>query len=312
MSDVWSWLKVYLKGVAMGAADAVPGVSGGTIALITGIYSRLINSLSSPDAEKFMQGVNHLKRFDLEEIISMLLEMDVPFLIVLGTGIASSVIFVLNVVHILLENFTVTTYSFFIGLIAASAVILYREVDLSEGYSKLAALLGFLFAFIVSGIGATSLGHGPFVVFFSGAVAVSAMILPGISGSLILVILGQYDYMSQAVSKASESLLGFFETGDMASFIESVVPVVIFLGGAVTGVLSLVKVVDYALNRSKQVTMAFLVSLMAGALRAPYLQIEKVLIEEEIAWLEIVPEFSGAVILGAIAIVLLDRNTSEL
>ena len=306
------WLNIYLKGAAMGAADAVPGVSGGTIALITGIYERLIAALSSPDLEKARRGLKYTADLDLQRVKSLLLEMDVPFLLVLGAGIMSSLVLVLNIVHYLIENFVVSTYAFFFGLILASAVILYSEVDPGDRGSQLAAVSGFIFAFIISGLGATSLGHGNLVVFLSGAVAVSAMILPGISGSLILVILGQYDYMSGMVSKATDGLFQVVSTGKVAHLSEAAVPVIVFISGAVTGVLSLVKVVDYAFSRWRKATMAFLVSLMAGALRAPYLEIRSVIESGSQIWASVAPEFAFAAVLGAVLILVIDRKTVDI
>ena len=296
----------------MGAADAIPGVSGGTIALITGIYERLIGALSSPNIERAKEGVNHTRNLDVKGITSLLKEMDVPFLLVLGAGIFSSVIFVLNIINYLLENFAVSTYAFFFGLIAASAIILYKQVDLTERGSQFTAIAGFIAAFVISGFGANSLGHGPLTVFLSGAVAISAMILPGISGSLILVILGQYDYMSEAVSKATEGILQFLKIGDTALLTESGVPVITFLLGAFTGIFSIVKVVDFALEKYRKATMAFLVSLMVGALRAPFIQVKKAVELEGLAWTGIFPEFTMAAVIGGATIVLIERKTAEI
>lgn len=306
------WIRIYLKGTAMGAADAVPGVSGGTIALITGIYERLIESLSSPDFEKVSRGIKCVKTGDLQGIMDLMVDMDIPFLAVLGAGVVSSVFLVLNLVHFLLEGYAVPTYAFFFGLIGASAVIIYSQTDITDRVSHVSAFTGFLIAFLVSGIGANSLGHNPAVIFISGAIAVSAMILPGISGSLMLVILGQYEYMSETVSGLTDAVLKFLETGEKAQVIDSGLPVVAFVLGAVTGVLSLVKFVDYALERHRKATMAFLVSLMVGALRAPLEQIGLVLQEKGISWVAVLPEASVAALLGGLAIAVLNRKTAEL
>ncbi|MFB6116308.1 MAG: DUF368 domain-containing protein [Candidatus Nanosalina sp.] len=306
------WITVYLKGAAMGAADAVPGVSGGTIALITGIYQRLISSLSSPDLEKMSRGLEYVREGNIEGMIGLMREMDVPFLAVLGMGIVSSVFFVLNLVHLLLENYAISTYAFFFGLIAASAAVLYTEVDIKHRKSQLSAFAGFLTAFTVSGFGATSINHSPLVVFISGAIAVSAMILPGISGSLMLVILGQYKYMSGTVSNFTKAVVKFFNGKGKAELFETSVPVFIFIVGAVTGVLSLVKVVDYALRNYRKATMAFLVSLMAGALRAPLKQIGITLQEEGVEWVSVLPEILLAAVLGALVIFILNRKSTDL
>lgn len=296
----------------MGTADAVPGVSGGTIALITGVYQRLITALSSPSVEKFREGVNSLKAMDAERIGQLLKEMDVPFIFILGLGVVSALVIVLNLVENLLESNPVPVYGFFTGLILFSAVIMYREVRLDSRWSKLSAIAGFVFALAISGIGATSLSHSSFVLFLSGAVAISAMILPGISGSLILVILGQYEYMSGIVSSTTDSVIQVFSGGSMDNLVETGSPAVIFIAGAFTGIFTMVRVVDRALQRNREATMAFLVSLMLGALRAPVIQVEKTLESQGMSWLNVAPQFTLAGILGILAIFILDRKTAEL
>ena len=296
----------------MGVADGIPGVSGGTIALITGIYQRLITALSSPDIEKFSSGLNLLKNTDLEGIKDLFKEMDVPFIAVLGAGVVSALILILNVMESLLELYPVEVYGFFCGLILLSAVILYREVKLEHRISKISAVTGFLFALLISGIGANSLGHSPVVLFFSGAVAISAMILPGISGSLILVILGQYEYMSGIVSNTTDAVIKLASSGNPQKVLESGLPALIFISGAITGILTVVNIVEKALDRNKEATMAFLVSLMLGALRAPITQVNKSIQAQNLSWVQVLPEFTVAVILGGLAIYLLDRKTAEL
>lgn len=305
------WLKVYLKGAAMGAADAVPGVSGGTIALITGIYERLIDALSAPDAEKAVELLELLRTRDLRGITDLMKEMDVLFLLILVSGIGSSVLLVLNLMHILLENFAVPTYGFFFGLIAASAVVLYSEVDLSTTYRKIAAVAGFLITFFISDIGATSLGHSPLILFLSGAVAISAMILPGISGSLILVILGQYEHMSSLISGLTGDFLKLLHGGNLIEFLENAFPAIIFVSGAVVGVFTVVNAVKMALDRHQQATMAFLVSLMVGALRSPLIQANKAL-SGNMIFLEVLPGFAAAAVVGAAAVLILDRKTVDI
>jgi len=304
-------MKIYLKGFVMGTADAIPGVSGGTIALITGIYQRLITALSSPDLKKFTKGLNHLWNKDLTGIKDLFREMDIPFIAVLGAGVVSALILVLNLMKTLLEAYPVEVYGFFFGLILFSAVILYREVELVQKISKIASLTGFLFALLVSGIGANSLGHSPVVLFFSGAVAISAMILPGISGSLILVILGQYEYMSQVVSNATDAVLRLASGGSTQNVMESGVPAIIFISGAVTGILTVVNIVEKALERNREATMAFLVSLMLGALRAPVIQINKSLQAQNISWIQVMPELTLSIVFGGLTIYLLDKKTVE-
>ena len=296
----------------MGTADAVPGVSGGTIALITGIYQRLISALSSPDLEKLREGFEAVKQRDLSEIVNLMKDMDVPFVLVLGLGVVSALTVVLNLMERLLQSNPVPVYGFFTGLIIFSAILIYREVKLDDIWSKISAFTGFTLALSVSGIGATSLGHSGVVLFLSGAVAISAMILPGISGSLLLVILGQYEYMSGVVSSTTDSVIELFSGGSINDVIEAGSPATVFVAGAFTGIFTMVRIVEKALERNREATMAFLVSLMVGAIRAPILQVDRYLQAQNLVWINVVQEFALAVILGASTIFILDRKTMDI
>jgi len=293
----------------MGTADAVPGVSGGTIALITGIYQRLIESLSSPDIQKFKRGLAFTKNKDFDGLKELMQEMDVHFLIVLGAGVVSAIIVVLNLMDGLIESNPVSVFGFFTGLILISAIILYREVELQTKWSKLSALIGFWFALLVAGIGANTLGHTPLVLFVSGALAISAMILPGISGSLILVVLGQYEYMSNVVSSATDAVLSIFTGVGQENLLETVFPAGIFILGAITGIFSMVRIVEKSLERNREATMAFLVSLMLGSLRAPLTRVDQAITSQGTSWMAVAPEFLLAVAVGGALIYILDSKT---
>lgn len=304
MSDLREWLIVYFKGLAMGAADAVPGVSGGTIALITGIYERLIQALTAVTFSTAMEMLGSVKQFDTEGLKEKLFEIDVPFLLVLGAGIATAVILVLRFMHYALSNFPVLTYGFFSGLIAFSAIVLYSEIDISTTRRKLTALIGFLIAFTASGLGANTLGHQLPVLLFSGMLAISAMILPGISGSLILVILGQYEYISQALSEFISAVLEALTTGNIQPVADTGLPIAVFVSGAFLGLFSIVHVVRKALESYREATMVLLVSMIAGALRSPVIQLDKVLVSIEVSWISILPQFVFAAFIGGLAVLL--------
>jgi putative membrane protein len=189
---------IYLRGLGMGAADAVPGVSGGTIALITGIYERLIGAITAVDPGRIRTVLGGLRAEGRPEALAALREIDTPFLLALGAGIATAIVTVLRVIAVLLETNPVETYGFFFGLIGASALVLYSHVSLATRGRQVAAAGGFLLAFLLSGYAAGALGSSLPVIFVAGGLAVSAMILPGVSGSLLLLMLGQYEYMSNA------------------------------------------------------------------------------------------------------------------
>ena len=303
-----NWLIVYLKGACMGTADAVPGVSGGTIALITGIYERLIGAVTaiSPDRiRRVLAGVLPGRR---TEARIAFFEMDGLFLAALGAGILTAVITVTRLLDFAIEELPVLTFGFFFGLIAASAVVLYGEVTLDTPGRIAAALAGFALAFVVSGQANTGLGSGPAAIFFAGAVAVSAMILPGLSGSLILIILGQYEYMVGTLKSFVDRLLGVATGGSIGGVVEPGVVVVLFVGGAVVGLFTVSHVVRRALEARREATMAFLVSLIVGALRAPVVKVGDKLADTGRSWSpEVAGVFVAAAVVGAALVLLLDR-----
>jgi len=305
-----AWLVVYLKGAAMGAADAVPGVSGGTIALITGIYERLVGAIAALDPAEalgLLALVPRLGQQDArEELWEALVGMDVPFLLLLGVGVLTSVITVANIVHVAINDAPGVTFAFFFGLIAASVVVLFGEVSVATPGRIAAAVAGFVFAFVVSAQGqANVLPSGLPIMFVAGAIAICAMVLPGVSGSLILITLGKYETMTTAVSEATDALFA----GDTAASVDPLSVLVVFSVGALVGLLSFARVVKWALDSYRAATLTFLVALMAGALRAPAIRIN-----------DSNPEWTGASgvvivaagLLGAGAVFLLDANTDDL
>jgi putative membrane protein len=253
----------------MGAADAVPGVSGGTVALITGIYERLIDAITAITVGRLVRLLRDAGTGNRARVARSLGEIDIRFLLALGGGIATAVITVLQLVNRLLAAYPIETYGLFLGLIAASAVVLYRDISPSTPVEWLAAVGGFLLAFLSSGYAATELGASLPVIFVAGSVAISAMLLPGISGALLLLILGQYEYISGTLDRFIDAILDGIRGGGVDAVIESAIPVVTFLLGATVGLFSVAHGVQAALERNRRVTLTFLVSLIVGALRAP-------------------------------------------
>ena len=231
----------------MGMADIIPGVSGGTMALITGIYERLIHSIRSVDF-KFIPLT--FKR-DWKGAKENFLSIDFPLLIPLGIGIAIAFLSLARIMRILLDDHTAPTYAFFFGLILASAGIVSKYVEKFDKGHFISGLGGFLFVFLLIGIDELDGNHSPPMIFLSGAIAICAMILPGISGSLILLIIGQYDYMLDALND------------------RHIVDLATFLAGAFVGIVLFSRLLDYMIQHHKSMTMAFLFGLMLGALRVP-------------------------------------------
>lgn len=235
----------------MGFADIVPGASGGTIALITGIYSRLINAIKSFDPKIVM---DIIKR-DWKKSRKKVEAMDLQFLVPLGLGILGAFLLASSFLDTAVDQYREPTYSFFFGLILASALLIFRRQE-RKNLDKffLAGILGFLIAFWITGLGeagGTPLPHSYPVIFLSGAVAICAMILPGVSGAFILLLLGQWEIMISALHK----------------FTAEWPKLVVFAFGAGLGILSFSRLISYLLRQYRDMTMGLLFGLMIGALR---------------------------------------------
>ncbi|QLK24423.1 DUF368 domain-containing protein [Natrinema zhouii] len=262
-------LRAYGYGLCMGAADALPGVSGGTVALLLGFYGRLIaavTALTPQRAIAVLRGYHPDRRDRARE---SLLEMDLQFLVPLGVGMVTSVVLIADVVSSLAESHPVAIFGFFTGLIAASAIALGRSLEFDSPAHVVAALVGTTLALLVAADVVQLPGGGPVVIFVAGAIAISAMILPGISGSLILILLGQYVFLSGELSefvRAGADLLG---GGSLAAVIDPGTTVALFVAGGVVGLVTIARVVRAALARNRGLTLVFLVSLIAGSVPAP-------------------------------------------
>ncbi|WP_254862293.1 DUF368 domain-containing protein [Halovivax gelatinilyticus] len=259
-------LVVYCKGFAMGAADAVPGVSGATIALIVGIYDRMIRAITAIDPRELREISSRDGRAALW---SELLEWDLPFLLALGLGAVSAVVVLANAMAYLTEAHPVPTYAFFTGLIAASAIVLYSEVDVTTPKRVLVAAGGIVLAAAVTGVTATGASHTLPIVFVTGAIAICAMVLPGISGAFFLLVLGQYEYLTGVLSDFTSGVAGLFDGNSVGTLVEPGTVIAVFGAGAVLGLFTMAHAVRVALDRYHTATMTFLVSLMVGALRLP-------------------------------------------
>ncbi|MEH6583754.1 MAG: DUF368 domain-containing protein [Halioglobus sp.] len=234
-------LGIFLRGVLMGAADIVPGVSGGTIAFITGIYARLLNSLRAFD----LSCLKLLFKGDLKAIWG---HVDGTFLLSLVLGIATSILTLARLISWLLETHPVPLWAFFFGLILASALVLLRQVERWSVARILSLIAGIAVAVAialspVSGVEATL----P-MIFLSGFLAICAMILPGISGSFILVLLGMYGTVLTAL-KSFDLLF-----------------IVIFACGAAAGLMCFSRFLHWLLSRFHEATMALLTGFLFGSL----------------------------------------------
>ncbi|GAB3687844.1 DUF368 domain-containing protein [Salinarchaeum chitinilyticum] len=261
-------LTTVLKGAAMGTADMVPGVSGGTVALIAGIYDRLIGAIAALHPAPLRHLLRPHDPDSRAAFADAWREMDITFLLVLGTGMISAVVVLSQLIPIALEEHRALTGAFFVGLIAASVVLIGRDVPWTRVRAGLATVAAALVVAVAT-VTVSLANPSPLFVFVAGAIAISAMILPGLSGALLLLILGQYEYLLGQLDEFLSALAGT-ATGDSPSaLIEPGIVVVAFCSGAVIGLLTIGRLVDRALERDRATTIAILVGLMAGGLFPP-------------------------------------------
>lgn len=239
----------------MGAADLVPGVSGGTIALITGIYKELLQSINSIS-------LTNLKLWKQEGIKSVWKKLNGPFLLAIFGGILSSILLLTRILEWLIENHPLVLWSFFFGLLIASIIYLFRaELSFSMLnllYVCFGAVISFMVTQLNGGANQTSLWY----LFLSGFIGISAMILPGLSGAYILVVMGVYQTVLSNVRVAQDLILNF----DQTQFINTASILGVFILGILVGIKVFAKFLSWLLNRYPQRSIAFLVGLMIGAL----------------------------------------------
>ena len=303
------WLSVYLKGAAMGAADTVPGVSGGTVALIVGIYERLVTAITELDPlAVVLLGDVHTSA-GRAALVTRLREMEVPFLLALGGGILTAVVTLSRLLATALDRFPALTFAFFFGLIAASAVVLYGEVDVGTPRRAAVAIGGVVAAFLLTGPIAAALPSTLPVVFLAGAVAISAMVLPGISGSFLLLVLGQYTFMVDTLRRLVDAALALATGGARANLAGPGAVVITFCAGALVGLLTVAHAIRWALNHYRAATLTLLVSLMVGALRLPATRVAESVAAPSMS---VVVGLLAAGAAGAALVLGLDRATADL
>ena len=240
---------IFVRGLFMGSVEVVPGFSGGTVALITGIYERLIHSIGKI---KFSFLKPLIKGNFSEFKKSLLEEIDFELFVPLFLGIGIAVLTISKLVEFVMVVYPAFAFAFFFGLIFASSYVLYKKILHFSFKMIMLTVLGFLFSFIFVGLNPIAANHSYPIIFFSGLIAICAMLLPGISGAFILLLLGQYQYMLNALNT-----LNFPK-------------IIVFCTGALIGVLGFSKILDYLLTNHEGVTLAFLVGVMIGTLRVPF------------------------------------------
>lgn len=238
------YLRLYFTGFAMGSADIIPGVSGGTIAFIMGIYTTLVDAIKSFNLDAIRLAVGRKFAAFVEHV-------SLRFLVALGLGILSAVLLLSNVLGSLLESQPTYVFAFFGGLVIASIVAIMPDVKWTS--LTLACLaVGTVLGFVITGLEAldpTRVSHDYITLFFSGSIAIVAMILPGISGSFILLVLGQYQYVLDSVRN------------------RDILTLIVVALGCLVGIIAFSRVLSFLLHRVRAPTLAVLIGFMIGSLR---------------------------------------------
>ncbi|MDR1170063.1 MAG: DUF368 domain-containing protein [Prevotellaceae bacterium] len=233
---------ITLKGIGMGAADVIPGVSGGTIAFITGIYEELLSSIKGlPVALKVLIS----SKFNIKIFWK---ELNGNFLVALLLGIATSILSLAKLMTYLLVHYPVPVWSFFFGLILASVWFVLKDIDKWNVPRAVAMVLGIIAGYLITVISPSETTNDLWFIFLSGVIAICAMILPGISGSFILLLMGKYTYILTALTDVN-------------------IPVIlVFASGAIIGIISFSHFLSWLLKNYNGLTVAFLAGIMFGSL----------------------------------------------
>jgi putative membrane protein len=251
-------IMIFLKGILMGICDVIPGISGGTIAFITGIYERLINAVKAFSPQLVMSLFTYIAKRDkknLNELKKNFLKQDLGFLIVLGAGIGTAILLGARFLEYLLENYFVYTISFFMGLIIASSIIIFENIEKNHHHLKNVAfgLIGLIIGIILVFIVPAKIEPSLLYIFMAGFFAISAMFLPGLSGAFILLILGVYEFMLSVLHHIKEKFSYFL----------------VFGVGAAAGAMVISRVISFLFKKDKNKTLYFLLGLVLGCLSIP-------------------------------------------
>ena len=275
-----SILKLYFKGVAMGAADIVPGVSGGTIALISGIYEELIFTLKNIN-------VSLLKILLKDGFKVFWKNLNGNFLSILLLGIASSVILLAQVIVFLLDNHEFKIWGFFFGLIISSAFLIIKDVNPLNIIQIIWILSGIVIAALISLSNTTQIPDTDIFIFLTGSIAITAMILPGISGSFILLLLSKYEFIINAIKDFELRII------------------IVFAAGCIFGLIIFSRFLHYLFQNYKNKLLSLLSGFLIGSLIKiwPFRQIIETRlnsdgVEEAVVTQPIIPDLTEANSIG--------------
>jgi len=249
------YLLILLKGIAMGAADVVPGVSGGTIAFISGIYQELIDSINGIN-------ISLIKTLKKEGIKATWKQANGSFLLALLTGIGISILTFSKIITHLLETQPIMVWSFFFGLIIASVLLIWKQITSLKLVSILALIIGVILAYYITIIKPVSSPESYSYLFLSGFIAIIAMILPGISGAFILLLMGSYESVIGTINQFREALTQM--NTELIS--TSLMKLGAFAIGAIIGLKTFSKILHWMFEHHKNTTLAMLIGFMIGSL----------------------------------------------
>lgn len=287
-----------LKGMGMGAADVVPGVSGGTIAFIVGIYQELLDSIKSI-------GKDSLKLLFTGKFPAFWKEINGSFLLSIVTGICISVFSLAKIITSLLVTHPILVWAFFFGLVLASTWFVSKDIKQWSWKTILSYIIGIAAAYYITVSTPTETPNNLFFIFFCGTIAICAMILPGISGSFILVLLGKYFYIMEAVKSLN------------------VMVMLVFTSGAFLGITTFARILSFALRKFHDITIAVLAGFMLGSLNKvwpwkktieTYIDshgVTKPLIETNILPDQLLWEAIGLMILGFAIVYFLEKLSTK-
>ena len=240
--NTFDYIKLFFKGIFMGIADAIPGVSGGTIALLLGIYEELIHTISSLNFEQIL----YLRKNGFKSFWS---KINGGFLFSLLLGIGVSLISFVKISAILLDKYPLFVWSFFLGLIIATVYVIYKLIEKLNFRNIFFVLISIMATLLLSSFSTVEINNiGLLYILFCGIIASSAMILPGISGSLILVILGVYTFLINALNNLE------------------ILIIITFILGAIIGLLGFSRVLKYLFNNYRNITYSIMLGLVIGSI----------------------------------------------
>lgn len=259
--------RTFVKAMGMGTADLIPGVSGGTIAFITGIYERFINALSHIDH----RAVKMLFNGQIKDII---IRVDLWFLLTILAGILTAVLTLSRIIDYLLTHQDIILWAFFFGLILSSIGVVFSRITKWRNQLILWLAAGTIISYFITQSQIIQTPHTPLYIFGAGFFSISAMILPGISGSYILVVLDKYNFFIEVMSSIGQSLqsaIGAFFSFQWAQIYHIILKsrlddLLIFYGGTITGIITFSKILNWLITTYHDRTVSLLTGFMAGSL----------------------------------------------